>query len=177
MGSREESFCMPIWRCPRSRRWLVDGKPCTGFPTAWRIWKETSVKFSKAQHSAYPEHNDRTTSPFFASCHMNRLICRQGWETVTRNLSRLGLKSLCFWLNCRLLWPYAAFPQQVEYTLSDLPLPRQLSFYSFKRFIPQLSYFSQTEGLSMWEIRCAVSQATDFSAHMLFHSNALNACF
>lgn len=163
MGSREESFCVPIWRCLRSRRWAVDGKPGTGFPAAQKIWKEISVKFSQAQHSSHPEHNHQTTSPFFASCHVNRLICRQGWgEMVTRNLSRLELKSLHFWLNCRLLWPYAAFPQQVEYTLSDLLLPRQLSFYSFKRFMPQLSSFSQMEGLSMWEIWCAVSQATDF---------------
>lgn len=99
---------------------------------------------------------------------MNRLIHRQGWgETVTRNPSMLGLKSLYFWLNCRLLWPYAASPHQVEYTLSDLPLPRQLSFYTFKRFMLQLSSLSQTEGLPMWEICCSVSQATWFSTAML----------
>lgn len=100
VGSREDSFCVPIWRCLRSRRWPVDGKPCTGFPTVRKIWKEISVKFSQAQHSSYPEHNHQTMSRFFASYHMNRLICRQGWgETVMRNLSRIGLKSLHFWLN------------------------------------------------------------------------------
>lgn len=81
---------------------------------------------------------------------------------MTSDLSRLRFKSSRFWWNCRLLWPYAAFPQQVEHTLSDLPVPRQLSFYSFKRFMPQLPSSSQTEGLCTWEIPCAVSQATNF---------------
>lgn len=78
VGSREDSFCVPIWRCLRSRRWPVDGKPCTGFPTVRKIWKEISVKFSQAQHSSYAGHNHQTMSRFFASYHMNRLICRQG---------------------------------------------------------------------------------------------------
>lgn len=169
VGAREEIFGVPIWRCFRSGRWVVDGNHCSGFLAAQKILKEISAKFSQAEPSSYPEHNHWTTSPFFASCHMNRLIRRQGWgETATRNPSRLGLKSLNFWLNCRLLWPYAAFPHQVEYTLSDLPLPRQLSFYTFKRFMPQLSSFSQTGGLPMWEICCAVSQATWFSTAILW---------
>lgn len=179
VGAREESFGVPTWRCFRSGRWVADGKHSSGFPAVWKIWKEISVKFSQAQHSSYPEHNHWTTSPFFASCHLNRLIHRQGWgETATRNPSRLGLKSLNFWLNCRLPWPYAAFPHQVGYTLSDLPLPRQLSFYTFKRFMPQLSSFSQTEGLSLWEICCAVSQATCFSTVMLWmHTSREEYCY
>jgi len=45
--SRGESFCMPFWRCLKSRRWAVDGNPCTGFPAPWKIWKKISVKFTQ----------------------------------------------------------------------------------------------------------------------------------